>query len=81
MSLFETKQWWGANIAAGEHFVVGALAVGNVDNETSGQSEWIKKLLFTHNNTLVLQAKSSLEASKECSECFLQDSRNIMLTI
>ena len=40
MSLFETKQWWGANLAAGEQFVGGALAVGNVDNETSGQCEY-----------------------------------------
>jgi hypothetical protein len=39
MSLFETKQWWAAQISAGEQFVDGSLAVGNVDNEKGGQSE------------------------------------------
>eukprot|EP00752_Nemacystus_decipiens_P002953 g2744.t1 len=36
MSLFRTREWWSTKLGEGEEFDRGSMAVGNVDNDTSG---------------------------------------------
>ncbi|TYZ58292.1 hypothetical protein PybrP1_003778 [[Pythium] brassicae (nom. inval.)] len=37
MSLFQVREWWGVKGERGDEFTSGALVVGNVDNDASGQ--------------------------------------------
>lgn len=37
MSLFQVREWWGVKGERGDEFTPGALVVGNVDNDASGQ--------------------------------------------
>eukprot|EP00903_Cladosiphon_okamuranus_P007654 g7422.t1 len=36
MSLFRAREWWSTKLGEGEEFDRGSMAVGNVDNDTSG---------------------------------------------
>lgn len=37
MSLFQVREWWSVKGESCEEYTHGALVVGNVDNDTSGQ--------------------------------------------
>ena len=37
MSLFQVREWWGVKSESCEEYTHGALVVGNVDNDASGQ--------------------------------------------
>lgn len=43
MSLFQVREWWGVSGERGDEFTHGALVVGNVDNDSSGQGAWLSR--------------------------------------
>lgn len=40
MSLFQVREWWSVKGESCEEYTHGALVVGNVDNDASGQGAW-----------------------------------------
>lgn len=39
MSLFQAREWWSVGSESEDEFSPGGLAVGNVDNDSSGLGE------------------------------------------